>query len=69
LFRRKYNTAKVLTAFGATVRDETDLEQLTTELLRVVGATMEPEQVTLWLHETQARSSPAGARPNVTPLR
>jgi hypothetical protein len=68
LFRRKYNTAKVLTAFGATVRDETDLEQLTTELLRVVGATMEPEQVTLWLRETQARSTLAGARPNVTPL-
>jgi hypothetical protein len=48
-YRRKYDAAKVLAAFGATVRDETDLDALTTEMLRVVDDTMQPEFVGLWL--------------------
>lgn len=48
-FRRKYDAAKVLEGFAATARDETDLEQLTTELLRVIRETMEPEHVSIWL--------------------
>jgi hypothetical protein len=50
-YRRKYDAAKVLAAFGATARDETDLEQLTTEMLRVVDETVQPEFVGLWLRE------------------
>jgi hypothetical protein len=45
------------TTIGATVRDETDLEQLTVELLRVVDETMQPEFVGLWLRETSTRST------------
>jgi hypothetical protein len=48
-YRRKYDAAKVLAAFGATVRDETDLERLTGEMLRVVDETVQPEFVGLWL--------------------
>jgi len=56
-YRRKYDAAKVLAAFGATARDETDLERLTGEMLRVVDETIQPEFVGLWLrtadHEGQ----------------
>jgi hypothetical protein len=50
-YRRKYDAAKVLAAFGATARDETDLEQLTAEMLHVVEETMQPEFVGLWLRQ------------------
>jgi hypothetical protein len=50
-YRRKYDAAKVLAAFGATARDETDLERLTVEMLRVVDETVQPEFVGLWLRE------------------
>ena len=39
----------MLAAFGTTARDETDLEQLSAELLRVVDETLQPEFVGLWL--------------------
>ncbi len=51
-YRRKYDAAKVLAAFGATARDATDLEQLTADMLRVVDETMQPEFTGLWLKET-----------------
>jgi len=50
-YRRKYDAAKVLAAFGVTARDETDLERLTGEMLRIVDETMQPEFVGLWLRE------------------
>jgi hypothetical protein len=52
-YRRKYDAAKVLAAFGATVRDETNLETLTAEMLKVVDETMRPEFVGLWLREPE----------------
>jgi hypothetical protein len=52
-YRRKYDAAKVLAAFGATARDETDLEQLTAEMLRVVDETVQPEFVGLWLKQVE----------------
>jgi len=67
-YRRKYDAAKVLAAFAATARDETDLERLTGELLRVVDETMQPEFVGLWLRGTpaRARSEADGSPPNPT---
>jgi hypothetical protein len=52
-YRRKYDAARVLAAFGATARDATDLEQLTAEMLRVVDETVQPEFVGLWLREPE----------------
>jgi len=48
-YRRKYDAEKVLTQFAATARDETDLDRLTAELVRVIQETMEPEHVSVWL--------------------
>jgi hypothetical protein len=65
-YRRKYDAANVLAAFGTTVRDETDLDALTTEMLRVVDETMQPEFVGLWLRDTQAHGTPAAIRSDST---
>jgi hypothetical protein len=47
--RRKYNTANTIQAYSARLRDQLDLDTLSTELLAVVDQTMEPTQVSLWL--------------------
>ena len=50
-FRKKYNAQQVLAQFALTARDETDLDALTAELVRVVQETMQPEQVSVWLKD------------------
>lgn len=54
-FRRKYDAEKVMAQFAATVRDETDLDELTAELVRVIQETMQPEHVSVWLKPTTDR--------------
>jgi hypothetical protein len=59
--RRKYNTAKTIQAFSTRLRDQIDLDTLSTELLAVVDQTMEPTRVSLWLRPS-APGSPGTAR-------
>ena len=48
-YRRKYDAAKVVAAFSATLRNEVDLDQLREQLVAVVQETMQPTHVSLCL--------------------
>jgi hypothetical protein len=48
-YRLKSDARKTLEAFSAQLRNETDLDALSAELVSVVRETMQPEYASLWL--------------------
>ncbi|MGZ3584523.1 MAG: hypothetical protein ACXWP6_18245 [Ktedonobacterales bacterium] len=57
-YRRKYNAARVLDDFSASLCQEVDLVQLRAHLVTVVAKTMEPAHISLWLnHPTPSKTT------------
>jgi len=56
-YRRKYDAARTLAAFNARLREETALDTLSDDVVRVASATVQPEHVSLWIRpDTASRS-------------
>jgi hypothetical protein len=47
--RRRYDAAKTIEAFATRLREQLDLDALSTELLGVVDQTMQPTKASVWL--------------------
>jgi hypothetical protein len=54
-YRRKYDAQKTVDDFARFARDETDMDVLATEIVRVVQDTIQPEIVTLWLRKGKSK--------------
>jgi len=64
--RRRYNAAQTIQAFSTRLRDQVDLDTLSSELLAVFDQTTEPTQASLWLRPPPP-GSPGTAPPAPRP--
>ncbi|HZD01706.1 MAG TPA: hypothetical protein VFA46_16380 [Actinomycetes bacterium] len=60
--RRRYDAAQTIAVFSGRLRQQTDLDTLTSELLGVVEQTMQPTSVSLWLRPSGSASQNQSTR-------
>ncbi len=68
-YRRKYDASRALAAFNASVADEVDAHQLTHKLITVIGDTLQPAHVSLWLKAAPPASPQPPPEPAASPGR
>jgi hypothetical protein len=54
-FRAKYNAGQTVDRFATHMRDQVDIDDIGTDLLTVVGETIQPTHASLWLRSQGAR--------------
>jgi hypothetical protein len=52
--RRRYDASTITEAFATRLRDELDIDTLSSELVATVGDAMEPAHVSVWLRRKTA---------------
>jgi hypothetical protein len=66
--RRKYNAVKTVEAFSARLRDEIDLDTLSSELLALVDETVQPTRSSLLASANRPRITAYGSLNNSSPV-
>jgi hypothetical protein len=59
-YRKKYDAVQILQSFGARLRNETDLDTLSSDLVGVARETVQPVHVSLWLRSSEGGRGPGG---------
>jgi hypothetical protein len=58
-YRSKYDATRTLATFGAALRSEVEMDELSERLVAVVEETMRPTQVSLWLRSARSEETEA----------
>ncbi|HJR44054.1 MAG TPA: hypothetical protein VJ927_00455 [Actinomycetota bacterium] len=56
-YRRRYDAAEALSDFAARLRNQVDLDALTSELLNAAGSTVQPAHASIWLKPAELGDS------------
>jgi hypothetical protein len=66
-YRHKYDAAKTLAAFSATLRNDVELAEVREQLVAVVQETMQPAHASLWLSTPARQAEPSHELPRRVP--